>query len=117
MERSDKYWALSRCGVLSLIIHIFALRKKTQPIDFNGSSAADFKKDFPFGAELQDKQEGETCFRADLANVKLWCLKSSRLFVLPEMMFNIFIREWQLLGNFRGRKQDSEKEQTISVSC
>lgn len=96
MERSDKYWALSRC-VLSLIIHIFALGKKTQPIDFNGSSAADFKKDFPFGAELQDKQEGETCFRADLASVKLWCLKSPRLFVLPEMMmFNMFIREWQL---------------------
>lgn len=73
-----EYWALSRC-VLSLIIHIFALGKKTQPTDFNGISAADFKKDFPFGAELQDKQEGETCFRADLASVKLWCLRSPRL--------------------------------------
>lgn len=73
-----EYWALSRC-VLSLIIHIFALGKKTQPTDFNGSSAADFKMDFPFGAELQDKQEGETCFKADLASVKLWCLKSPRL--------------------------------------
>lgn len=71
-------WALSRC-FLALIIRIFALGKKTQPTDFNGSSAADFKKDFPFGAELQDKQEGETCFKADLASVKLWCLKSPRL--------------------------------------
>lgn len=78
LERSAECWALSRC-FLALIIRIFALGKKTQPTDFNGSSAADFKKDFPFGAELQDKQEGETCFKADLASVKLWCLKSPRL--------------------------------------